>query len=121
MRISDWSSDVCSSDLVGSTGLATSDAASLVCKGPRAVMPAPSASNVHFSTLAAQKLTVRNRPGPAANAACGSAPPLPHFVTVGGEALEICTHRSVAPLLVNPDGRPRSEDHTSAPQYLIRI
>ena len=44
----------------------------------------------------------------AANAACGSAPPPSHFVTVGGEALEICAHRSVAPLLVNQDGRPAS-------------
>src|SRR3546814_3406697 len=99
MRISDWSSDVCSSDLL----LRRSEHPDRACSATR--LP----------------LSRGSRPGPLA----GPNPAWPHATPIPGvrpaAALRLTASGQHGALEGRPDWRDRSEEHTSELQSLIRL
>src|SRR3546814_20334699 len=73
MRISDWSSDVCSSDLLHSKVLDYRDIGPLIGLSPPAEVPAPQTKQADTAPPAAVK-TPPSKPAPAP-APAGDAPP----------------------------------------------
>src|SRR3546814_4815594 len=102
MRISDWSSDVCSSDLIEGLGLGRIRTLSL-CKTPRA-----------------QKVRMAQNPGRGSSAALGRAVGDSDRGT--GLAAGDCSRRGArADPRMSDKSSERSEEHTSELQSLMRI
>src|SRR3546814_3982933 len=98
MRISDWSSDVCSSDLERQVCRARSPMSHDIAK---ANTPSPAASNSHGSQSAAPGTTDRSRAKPVPTAAI-----VPAATVIGTRKRRQCSQRS--------------EEHTSELQALMR-
>src|SRR3546814_7989328 len=102
MRISDWSSDVCSSDLEPSERWTTVIFLSGSCTPP---LSAAMAGSFHFLTLPRKMLA---RVSPSSFIAPDSMP-------------LTCTTGTTPPITDGNCARPRSEEHTSELQSLMRI
>src|SRR3546814_7923459 len=117
MRISDWSSDVCSSDLFGTkTSGSVISTLIVVCTNPFEGKPNGKAET---------------KPGKATQLRSAGSSKSPVESTVGTDAVEPSTlrapsaqpsaHFTVSPLISNSCNRTRSEEHTSELQSLMRI
>src|SRR3546814_2827256 len=105
MRISDWSSDVCSSDLVNGPSFSISDPTPMLAQARAAALKTAKAQADFYAQAAGYRAA---RLVSLAESNSGGQPPMPMMVTARFKA-------DAAP------ATPRSEEHTSELQSLMRI
>src|SRR3546814_8661189 len=110
MRISDWSSDVCSSDLTGGWKAPTRF---LPCGRSTAVLPPTEESTIASSVVGGCTQSMPRIQHAAAKPARSPTTPPPSAYTQASRVAPSAASASMA--------SPRSEEHTSALQSLMRI